>query len=306
MFDGYIVSPRLLLVLAFFVVPVLALALTGKVPLQYNFRNIIVRWRITLLTALAFTLVVGLMTFMLAFVNGMYKLTEGSGVPGNVIILADGATDELFSNLGYGDITRIHLRPDVERDETGQKHLHSQETYFVVNQPIPTRRCPKCRQMVQVGELDRVFPDHGSPACEQSGKPLPRVRQRRFLQVRGIEDPVISGQVHNLALYPGGAWFSSAGVQSVPGSERKEQAVEGVIGEGLAREFGPDQGKKSLEVGDIFDLGPQKWIVVGIMKSAGSTFDSEVWAKRSKVGDMFGKSSLTTVVLRTRDEQPAS
>ena len=49
-----------------------------RVPLGYNFRNLVVRWRTTLLTMLAFTLVVGLMTVMLAFVNGMYALARGA------------------------------------------------------------------------------------------------------------------------------------------------------------------------------------------------------------------------------------
>ena len=81
-----------------------AVGLAPRVPLGYNFRNLMVRWRTTLLTALAFTLVVGLMTVMLAFVNGMYALTKGSTIAGNVMVLADGATDEVFSDLGYGDI----------------------------------------------------------------------------------------------------------------------------------------------------------------------------------------------------------
>src|SRR5690242_6498100 len=75
-----------------------AVGLAPRVPLGYNFRNLVVRWRTTLLTALAFTLVVALMTVMLAFVNGMYALTRGSAVPGNVMVLADGATDETFSD----------------------------------------------------------------------------------------------------------------------------------------------------------------------------------------------------------------
>src|SRR5438105_622424 len=78
---------------------VLALLFVGKVPLAYNLRNLTVRWKTTLLTALAFTLVVGLLTVMLAFVNGMDRLTEGSGQPANVIVMTDGSTDELFSNL---------------------------------------------------------------------------------------------------------------------------------------------------------------------------------------------------------------
>jgi uncharacterized integral membrane protein len=56
----------------------------GQIPLRYNYRNLVVRWRITLMTALAFTVVVALLTVMLAFVRGMTALTEGSGQPGNV------------------------------------------------------------------------------------------------------------------------------------------------------------------------------------------------------------------------------
>jgi putative ABC transport system permease protein len=81
--------------------------LIGRVPLAYNLRNVFVRWWITGLTALVFTAVVGLLTALLAFVNGMQALTADSGVPGNVLILADGATDEVFSNLGYNDVAMI-------------------------------------------------------------------------------------------------------------------------------------------------------------------------------------------------------
>ena len=77
----------------------LLLLLIGKVPLAYNFRYLWVRKRDTLLTALAFTVVVALVVILLAFVNGMYKLNESTGVPGNVLVMSEGSTDELFSNL---------------------------------------------------------------------------------------------------------------------------------------------------------------------------------------------------------------
>src|SRR4051794_28878495 len=113
------VSPSLIAALVAGLALLVALSVFGKVPVSYNVRNLLVRWPITVLVSLAFTLVVGLITVMLAFVNGMYKLTEGSGVAGNVIVLADGATDELFSNLGYGDITKVHLTEGVASDEAG-------------------------------------------------------------------------------------------------------------------------------------------------------------------------------------------
>ncbi len=283
---------------------VLALQLVGvlkRVPFSYNLRNLVVRWRTTLMTALAFTLVVALMTVMGAFVNGMYRLTKNSGVPSNVIVMADGSTDELFSNLGYGDVKEIELRDEVLKDNTG-KRLASWEVYVVVNQPIPTRKCPVCKRMIRVDNLGERLLDHD---CPGSGTRVVGTRGRRFIQVRGVDDPVLTGKVHQIGLYDGGAWFSSAGVQALPGGSKDEQAVQAVIGEGLARELGPDQEKKSLEVGDLFDLGPRKWIVVGIMNSSGSTFDSEIWAKFSIVGEQFGKQTYTTCVLRTADAEVA-
>src|SRR5436190_22761580 len=120
MTDSITISPRLLGPLGFFGLLLLVLAVLGKVPLRYNVRNLLVRWKTTLMTALAFTLVVALMTVMLAFVNGMYKLTEGSGQPGNVIVMSDGSTDEAFSNLGYRDVTEVELHPAVLRDAGGK------------------------------------------------------------------------------------------------------------------------------------------------------------------------------------------
>src|SRR5262249_3332684 len=58
-------------------------------------------------------------------------------------------------------------------------------------------------------------------------------------------------------------------------------------------------------VGDTFELGGRRWIAVGIMKSLGSTFGSEIWAKGSLVGPMFGKDQYTAIVMRTRNGDTA-
>jgi ABC-type antimicrobial peptide transport system permease subunit len=276
------------------------LAFVGKVPLGYNLRNLLIRWPVTLLTALAFTLVVSLLTVMLAFVAGMTRLNEASGQPGNVIILSDGATDEMFSNLSYGDVTNIDRQPGILA-ENGQP-LCSKEVFIVVTQPI-------------------LAPDGTE------------TNRRRFVQVRGIDDSAITSKVHSMGLFPDGKWFSEAGVQDISGPDTKEpnrQAIQVVLGEGVARMLGADknpdtdlgffmnglrnvarffgflQRDVSLKVGDVFDLGPRQWIVTGIMKSAGSTFDSEIWAKRSIVGPMFGKDRFTALVARTKDAPSAA
>lgn len=257
------------------------LAFLGKVPLKYSLRNLIVRWPISLMTGLAFTLVIGLLMVMLAFVNGMYRLTGSSGYPDNVLVLSDGATDEVFSHLGFRDVSEIEFHPSVQRDEKG-KPLASWETYVIVNQPIPSH-------------------------ARKDG------RKRRFIQVRGILDPERSGQVHRLKL-KSGQWFTTGegggGVREVtlhePGKEpRTIGAGEVVMGLGIARELGPDYRKESLEPGDVFSLGDRYWVVAGLLDSHDSTFNSEIWAKWKTVAERFGKETFSTVVLKTVSPEEA-
>jgi hypothetical protein len=259
----------------------LGLLVVGKVPLRYTLRNLQVRWKTTLLTALAFTLVVSLLTVMLAFLDGMQRLTEGTGQPDNVLVLADGATDEAFSNLGVTDLADIENQPQVQR--AGGRPLASRETYLIVNQPI---------QGASAGQA-----------------------KRRFLQLRGLDDPLLAARIHNLELLPGGSWFSEAGVQELSaagGAGSQTAAIQAVLGEGAARELSRDRtpeqvaaagNRRRLEVGDAFQLGNRPWVVVGIMRSEGSTFGSEVWAKRSLIASLFGKDTYTTLVLRIKDSE---
>jgi putative ABC transport system permease protein len=269
------ISRLTLMILAGGFLITLLLVLICKVPLSYNLNNLKVRWKNTGLTAMAFTLVVSVLTLMLAFVNGMTRLTESSGHTDNVMVLSAGTTDEGFSNLGFGDVSDIANQSGV-KVENGVK-LASKETYMVVNQPLPNA---------------------------PEGRP-----KRRFLQLRGIDDPMIAGTVHEVTLEPGGSWFSEAAVRE--GKGPGQTMVECVVGEGLARQMAQDDivlaasGKTTLGVGDTFSLNDRTWVIAGVMKSGGSLFDSELWAKRSLVASMFGKNTYTTVVLRAESSDVA-
>ncbi len=81
--------------------------------------------------------------------------------------------------------------------------------------------------------------------------------------------------------------------------------IQAVLGEGIARAMGQDVGKPTLQVGDLFEMGPRQWIVKGILQSDGSTFDSEIWARRGLIGPLFGKDVYTSIVLRTADAAAA-
>lgn len=266
-------------VLLMYTFDVVLLFLIGRIPFAYNLRNLRVRWLTNLMTAIAFLFVIGLLVFLLAFVNGMNDLTENTGVPGNVFVLSEGATDELFSNMNYEDFGNTE-KVVVDLDPNGRsippvrirtivrdgrvEWLGSGETYYVVNQPIPNTN----------------------------------PERRRFVQLRTLLDPEISRQVHGLDVKPGGRWLDPVARSPVPC----------LLGEGIAKTLGGDVGKKSLEPGDTFNLGDMPWEVVGIMKTEGTTFGSEIWAVRSNIIYIpLGKELATTVVMRTdRDTLEAS
>jgi hypothetical protein len=256
-----------------------ALCLAGKIPISYNLRSLRVRWKTTALTALAFTMVIALLMFMHAFATGITRVSAKSGQPANVICLSDGASDELYSNLPMGETSALGLQEGVSRDAQGRP-LFSREVYVFTSQSMP------------------------APTDERS--------KHRFLQIRGVEEPDVSAQVHDLLLVAG-SWFSEAGVRTpAPAGGAAAGAshyglVEAVVGEGLAREIGQDRGKESLEPGDVLTIGPRDWVVVGIMRGAQTTFGSEVWVKRQKVGEIFNKENLyTSIVLRAETPAGAS
>jgi hypothetical protein len=239
------------------------------VPLTYNLRNLAVRWRATLATALAFILVLALLLVMLAFVNGLTRLAGDTGHPGNVLVLSSGATDELMSSLTFADASDVEHQPAILRDDKGRP-LCSREVYVALGQPV------------------RGTGGH---------------RPRRRLAVRGIEDPEVAAGVHGLELLAGGDWFSQAGVRALPSTgaaHRPPTAIEAVLGEGVAREW-------QLSVGAVFEIGSRPWLVVGVVRSARTAFGSEIWAKRQLVGQLFGKDNVyTSLVLRTADAASAS
>jgi hypothetical protein len=250
------------------VVVLAALFFASRVPLRYNLRNLRVCWKATALTALAFTVVIALLMFMHAFATGITRLSQRSGQPANVICLSDGASDEVYSNLPIGQAGELAFQRGVTRDAAGRP-LCSREVYVFTTHSIP------------------------APAGQRS--------KTRLLQIRGVEEPDVSAQVHGLELVAG-KWPSESGIRDrTPGTRTAAGAspyalIETVIGEGLAREIGQDRGKASLEPGDVLTIGPRDWVVAGIMRGAETTYGSEVWARRQKVAEVFHKENLYTAV----------
>jgi ABC-type antimicrobial peptide transport system permease subunit len=346
----FVVSPVLIVPFLAALAMLGVLALVARVPIKYSLRNLLVRWPMTFLTGLAFIVVIALLTYLLAMVNGMSQLTEDSGHPANVIVMSDGATDESYSYLNIADSSHIDHEPGIAHSSQG-KPLCSHEVYILASMTIPpsggnTPRsqargriqrvrsdgtfivtddnaqdavyhlAEKARVLVDTLESELDFAKPGDLvwlAYEMRGtdRVATEVRvsgRQRFVQVRGVDDPLIAAEVHSLELQEG-HWFTSAGVERLGVTEKDkepESAVQAVLGEGVAKALGPDLNKPSLQVGDVFLLGPIKWKVVGLLSSSSTIFGSEVWANRAYVGQRYGKAyTISSVTIRAQSPEAA-
>lgn len=192
------------------------------VPLRYNVRNLMVRWRTTLLTALGFMLVVSLLVIMLAFVGGLDALAKKAGPEGNVIVLRDGTTDELMSELEVNAVTQAENQAwnrfeEILRD--GDEPRASKEVYSLVSQELP-----------KANPEDRA--------------------EYRFLQIRGVEDPRRAGLVHGLGMREGGHWFDRSGTQVNAG-----EGIARTLGLKVGDVFEPKPGLKWAVVGILESRG---------------------------------------------------
>lgn len=109
------------------------------VPVSYNYRNLMVRWRTTLMTASGFTLVVMALMVMLAFVGGVQTVCARSGQPENVVCLKEGNFDEIISQIERSMAFQLETTAGVERSPGGQA-LCSRELFMPVTQWVDARK----------------------------------------------------------------------------------------------------------------------------------------------------------------------
>jgi putative ABC transport system permease protein len=102
------------------------------VPLSYNYRNLRVRWKTTLMTASGFTLVVAALVVMLAFINGIEAACAVTGEPENVLLLSKGNNDEVLSQMERDLVAQVESSKGVARDAAGRP-IASRELFMVVH-----------------------------------------------------------------------------------------------------------------------------------------------------------------------------
>ncbi|HET6422366.1 MAG TPA: ABC transporter permease [Planctomycetaceae bacterium] len=87
------------------------------------------------MTASGFTLVVAALVVMLAFVEGVEQVCISSGEPQNVIVLAKGNSDEVFSQLDTRTGREVERMKGIARSADGQT-LASREIFLVMHRHL--------------------------------------------------------------------------------------------------------------------------------------------------------------------------
>ena len=90
------------------------------IPLDYNLRNLCVRWRSTLATVVGIALVVAVFIFVRALAHGMESTYVNTGDERNLIVLRKGSTAESNSQLSREEARRIKYLDGIVRDEHGE------------------------------------------------------------------------------------------------------------------------------------------------------------------------------------------
>jgi ABC-type lipoprotein release transport system permease subunit len=124
-----------------------------KIPLIYNVRSIMQRPVSTASTAVSIGLVVAVFVAMLALATGFRAALASTGSPDNVIVLRQGANDELSSGIRRETARIISSFSHIATGDDGLP-LVSPEVYVLLN---PDRKTGGIGNVVARGVSDRAF-----------------------------------------------------------------------------------------------------------------------------------------------------
>jgi putative ABC transport system permease protein len=102
------------------------------IPVSYNIRNMILRKRLTLMTALGIALTVTTTVFLMMLLAGMRKAFVSSGDPLNVLVLRKGSTSELTGGFTKDKMPILRQLPGIATDSHGQPMVSGEWVVVVV------------------------------------------------------------------------------------------------------------------------------------------------------------------------------
>ncbi len=89
-------------------------------PLNYSFRNALVRWRSTIATVLGIALVVFVFVLLQSLAAGIEKSSSNTGDPRNIMVVRKGSTAESASLISRQTLTEIRYFDEIARNENGE------------------------------------------------------------------------------------------------------------------------------------------------------------------------------------------
>jgi putative ABC transport system permease protein len=102
------------------------------IPISYNIRNMILRKRLTLMTALGIALTVMTAVFLMMLLAGMQKAFVSSGDPLNVLVMRKGSTSELAGGFTKDKLPVLKELPGIARDSHGEPFVSGEWVVVVV------------------------------------------------------------------------------------------------------------------------------------------------------------------------------
>src|SRR6478609_3413630 len=89
-------------------------------PLKYNVRNVLVRWRSTIATILGVALVVAVYMLVQALAVGLEASSASTGAEGNLLVMRKGSTAESSSQVKLDQVKTIQYMDGVAKDAAGK------------------------------------------------------------------------------------------------------------------------------------------------------------------------------------------
>jgi putative ABC transport system permease protein len=103
-------------------------------PISYNVRNVIVRWKVTLLALAGISMVVAVLVALTAMANGFRQSLKGTGSADNAIVTQRGSGSELSSGFSRDNASMIMVDSRVKRNAQGRP-MASPEMNIVASLP---------------------------------------------------------------------------------------------------------------------------------------------------------------------------
>jgi putative ABC transport system permease protein len=89
-------------------------------PLNYSFRNVLVRWRSTIATVLGIALVVFVFVLLQSLAAGIEKSSGNTGDPRNIMVVRKGSTAESASLISRETLRDMQYFEEIARNENGE------------------------------------------------------------------------------------------------------------------------------------------------------------------------------------------